>query len=214
MTPFQRGIIFINTNQAKPDDFRSYKDLLDPRWKGRIVADDPRVSGPGNASFEFFYLHPELGPDFIRALARQELFIVRDRNQQVDLVGTGRYPILLGGSDNTVEERIQAGAPIAIVEPPRLREGSDVSPANGVVALFNNAPHPNAAKVYLHWLLSREGQIAYGREMGYPSARTDVVNDHLPAWRMPLPNAIKTYTEAGQAQADAVEPFLLEVFGR
>jgi iron(III) transport system substrate-binding protein len=214
MTPFQRGTIFVNTNLARPEEFRSYRDLLDPKWKGRIAVDDPRVSGPGEATFEFLYLHPELGPDFIRALARQELFIVRDRGQQVDLVGTGRYPILLGGSDQTVEERIQQGAPIAVVEPPRLREGTDVSPANGVVALFNGAPHPNAARVYLNGLLSKEGQTAFAREMGYVSARLDVPTDHVPAWRVPVPGAIKTSTEQGMDGTEQVGPFLVEVFGR
>jgi iron(III) transport system substrate-binding protein len=214
MTPFQRGTIFVNTNLAKPEEFRSYRDLLDPKWKGRIAVDDPRVGGPGEATFEFLYLHPELGPDFIRALARQELFIVRDRGQQVDLVGTGRYPILLGGSDQTVEERVQQGAPIAVVEPPKLREGSDVSPANGVVALFNRAPHPNAAKIYINWLLSKEGQTAFARELGYVSARLDVPHDHVPAWRVPLPGAIKTYTEQGMDGTEQVGPFLQELFGR
>src|SRR5437867_2019736 len=51
MSPFQRGTLFINPKLAKPEDFKSYKDLLDPKWKAKIVLDDPRKAGPGQATF-------------------------------------------------------------------------------------------------------------------------------------------------------------------
>jgi len=55
MTPFQRGTLFVNPTLANPKEFKSYKDLLDPKWKGKIMADDPRKSGPGQAiSLSFF----------------------------------------------------------------------------------------------------------------------------------------------------------------
>src|SRR6266498_1896905 len=55
MTPFQRGTLFVNPTLANPKEFKSYKDLLDPKWKGKIIADDPRKSGPGQAiSLSFF----------------------------------------------------------------------------------------------------------------------------------------------------------------
>src|SRR6266508_3346445 len=55
MTPFQRGTLFVNSTLANPKEFKSYKDLLDPKWKGKIIADDPRKSGPGQAiSLSFF----------------------------------------------------------------------------------------------------------------------------------------------------------------
>ena len=73
MSPYQRGILFVNPILANPKEFKSYKDLLDPKWKEKIVADDPRKSGPGQATFTFFFLHPELGAKFIRALAGQGL---------------------------------------------------------------------------------------------------------------------------------------------
>ena len=54
MTPFQRGTIFYNTNLVDPKQFTSYKDLLDPKWKGKMVSDDPTKPGPGQATFTFF----------------------------------------------------------------------------------------------------------------------------------------------------------------
>ena len=99
MTPFQRGTIFYNPKLVNPKEFKSHKDLLDPKWRGKLILDDPRRAGPGQATFTFFYLHPELGPDFIRALGKQQITILKDFAQQVDAIGQGRYPVLIGTAD-------------------------------------------------------------------------------------------------------------------
>ncbi len=213
MTPSYRGIIFVNTKMVNPEEFTSYKSLLDPKWKGKIVIDDPRKPGPGNATFLFFYLHPELGMDFIRAFARQRPIILKNYRQEVDLVAQGKYPILLGGWELPVEVLMKKGLPITIIKPAQLREGSDVSPSNGAVALYNKAPHPNAAKVYVNWLLSKSGQTLFSRAMGYISARQDVSTKHSP-WRVPKPGSIKTYTLEAMAVKRELVPKLQKVFGR
>src|SRR5215468_190316 len=125
MTPFQRGTLFVNPTLANPKEFKSYKDLLDPKWKGKIIADDPRKSGPGQATFTFFFLHPALGPDFIRSLGGQSLTLLRDYAQEVNMVGQGRYPVGIGFSDSLAEERTKQGVPLAIVDPRQIKEGSD-----------------------------------------------------------------------------------------
>jgi iron(III) transport system substrate-binding protein len=213
MTPFQRGTIFYNTKLVNPKEFKSHKDLLDPKWKGKIAVDDPRRAGPGVATFTFFYLHPDLGVDFIRALGKQQLAIFRDYAQEVDAVGQGRYPVLIGAADFVAMTRAKQGIPIGIVDARQLKEGTDLSPTNGNLALFNRAPNPNAAKVYINWLLSKEGQTIFARANGYVSARLDVPTDHTEPWRVPLPGAIKTYTKAAMQVKDNLQPLLLEVFG-
>ena len=213
MTPFQRGTIFYNSNLVKGNEFTSHKDLLNPKWQGKLVVDDPRRGGPGVATFTFFYLHPELGPDFIRALGKQQMTMLRDYAQEVDAVGQGRYPVLVGGADFVAINRAKQGVPIAIVDPRELREGTDVSPANGNLALFNRAPNPNAAKIYVNWLLSKEGQTSFARANGYVSTRLDVPTDHTEPWRVPLPGAIKTYTMDAMQVRDKVQSLLKEVLG-
>lgn len=215
MTPYQRGTLFVNTQMAEPNSFKSYKDLLDAKWTGKIIIDDPRKPGPGQATFSFFYFHPELGPEFIRALASQKLNIFKDYAQQVDSLGRGKYPLAVGLSDSLVEQRAKQGVPLAIVDPRQLREGSDVSPASGGVGVFNRAPHPNAARLYMNWLLSKEGQTSFARAAGYISSRLDVPTDHAAPWRVPQPGAIKTYgLEARSDMRNKVTPFLFEVLGR
>jgi iron(III) transport system substrate-binding protein len=213
MTPFQRGTIFYNPKLVNVKELKSYKDLLDPKWRGKMIVDDPRRAGPGAATFTFFYLHPELGPDFIRALGKQQMTIFRDYAQEVDAVGQGRYPLLIGAADFVAISRAKQGVPIAIVDARQLKEGTDLSPTNGNLALFNRAPNPNAAKVYINWLLSKEGQTIFARANGYISARLDVPTDHTEPWRVPLPGAIKTYTKAAMQVKDSLQPLLQEVFG-
>ncbi len=213
MTPFQRGTIFYNSNLVNAKEFTSHKDLLNPKWKGKMVVDDPRRGGPGVATFTFFYLHPDLGPDFIRALGKQQMTILRDYAQEIDSVGQGRYPVLVGGADFIAINRAKQGAPVGIVDPRALKEGTDVSPANGNLALFNRAPNPNAAKIYINWLLSKDGQARFARANGYVSARLDVPTDHTDPWRVPLPGAIKTYTTAAMKVRKDVQSLLKEVLG-
>lgn len=161
-----------------------------------------------------FLAHPELGPDYIRAFGRQEPIILRDYRQQLDGLGQGRYLVLIGTADAQAEAMMKQGLPIAIVDPRSIREGSDVSPAAGATALFNRAPHPSAAKVYLNWLLSREGQTFYAKASGTVSSRLDVPADHTFPWRVPVPGAIKSYDVAAMDSKDRLMPLLEEVFGR
>jgi iron(III) transport system substrate-binding protein len=214
MTPFQRGTLFVNPTLANPKEFKSYKDLLDHKWKGKIIADDPRKSGPGQATFAFFFLHPELGVNFIRAIAGQGLTLLRDYAQEVNMLGQGRYSVGLGFSDSLAEQRAKQGVPVEIVDIRQLKEGSDISPASGGLSIFNRAPHPNAAKVYINWLLSKEGQTINARATGYISNRLDVPTDHAAPWRVPQPGSIKTYTREAINKKDDLLPILNEVFGR
>ena len=213
MTTFQRGTIFYNPKLVSPKEFKSHKDLLDPKWKGKLILDDPRRAGPGQSTFTFFFLHPDLGPDFIRALGKQQITIMKDFAQEVDAIGQGRYPVLIGTADFVAIARAKQGVPITIVDPRQLKEGTDVNPANGALALFNRAPHPNAAKIYINWLLGKEGQTVFARASGYVSGRLDVPNDHAEPWRVPQAGAIKTYNKAAMQVKDNLMPLLTEVFG-
>ena len=213
MTLLQRGTVYVNPNLVNPKEFSSHKDLLDPKWKGKIVADDPRKSGIGQGTFLFFYRHPELGPDFIRSLGRQGITFLKNYAQEVDMLGQGRFPVAIGLSDSIIEERTKRGVPIVILDPRQLKEGSPITPASGSLSLVNRAPHPNAAKLYINWVLSKEAQTVFSQATGYISNRVDVPTDHVPSWKIPQANSIKIYDVAAKEMTQKLVPLIHEVFG-
>jgi iron(III) transport system substrate-binding protein len=154
------GEITYNTKLVNPSEIKSYWDLLNPKWKGKIVSVDPLVSGPISAAQIFFYKHPDLGPEYIRRLhAETEMMIVRSNEQLLDWLSAGKYAFGFGARN--VDGAITQGLPLNQFLPGSLKEGSSVTAYNGTLSLFNRAPHPNAAKVAINWLLSREGQTTW-----------------------------------------------------
>ncbi|HLY64807.1 MAG TPA: extracellular solute-binding protein, partial [Chloroflexota bacterium] len=83
-------------------------------------------------------------------------------------------------------------------------EGGYLTAGFGSVVVFNKAPHPNATKVYLDWLLSNEGQTDWSKATGYPSWRTDVSRDQLPAALIPQQGV--TYEENYKEQYVKLSP--------
>jgi ABC-type Fe3+ transport system substrate-binding protein len=154
------GEITYNTKLVNPSEIKSYWDLLNPKWKGKIVSVDPLVSGPISAAQIFFYKHPDLGPEYLRRLhAETDMVIVRSNEQLLDWLSAGKYSFGIGARN--VDGAITQGLPLNQFLPGSLREGSSVTAYNGTLSLFNQAPHPNAAKVAVNWLLSREGQTTW-----------------------------------------------------
>ena len=95
-----------------------------------------------------------------------------------------------------------------------MREGSDISPGFGALSLFHRPPHPNAAKVYINWLLSKEGQSEFSRATGYVSGRVDVPSDHVAPWRVPIPGSVKTYTREAMSAKEPLITLLREALPR
>lgn len=162
--------LYYNTQSVKPADLRSYDDLLEPKWKGKIGFRDPRVPGGGLAMWAF--LVDMKGEEFIRKLAQQELFISRNARQIADALAKGKLALSIGVGFRDYVPFIDANLPVKHF--PTLKEGTYVSGGNGIVGLIKGAPHPNAAKVFFNWLLSRDGQELHGRTAQQPTRRLDV----------------------------------------
>lgn len=214
MMSYTKSVMFINSNMVKPEEFKSVNDILSPKWKGKILSGDPRVAGPGQATFSFFYAHKALGPDFLRKLGTQKILFVRNYRQAVEWLAVGKYPILLGGSDTDAEPFINQGLPIHMMSPTQLKEGGYLTAGPGGVSLLNRAPHPAAAKLYLNWLLSKEGQTEFAKGVGYPSRRLDTPRPTEP-WKFP-PKAGYWVSYDESAVLDVKEklvPLAKEIFG-
>lgn len=180
--------VLINTELIKKEQMGSYFDLLKPEWRGKIVMDDASIPGPGNAWMELMHRvfngdHVKLR-DYLKQLLKQEPVIIRDRRAEVEWVARGKYPICLGFHLEIGAAMKAAGAPIDI---PVMKEGALVHSASGTVGLSNRPPHPNAAIVFINWLLSQEGQIAFLKGYGNPSARLDVPTTGIDPAFLPVP---------------------------
>jgi ABC-type Fe3+ transport system substrate-binding protein len=214
MLSYSKSALFVNTNLVKIEEIRSLKDLLDPKWRGKILAGDPKVAGPGQATFSFFYAQKDLGPDFIRKLAAQKVHFLRDDRQAVEWLAMGKYPLLVGGSDVDAEPFLKQNLPIRIVNPSQMKEGGYLTAGPGGISLLNRAPHPNAARVYLNWLLSKEGQTIFGNAVGYPSRRLDTPRPTEP-WKYPPQKGYwVSYDEPAVFEIKSkLVPLIKEVFG-
>ena len=169
-----------NTKVINAKEFRSYWDLLQPRLKGKIVALDPTMGSAVDTHLVFIYYSPELGPPYLRRLlGEMDLAASRDTRQIVDWLATGRYSISIFTTPSRarLDEAKDQGLPIDWFGPTHLKEGVGSSTSSGNVGLVNHAPHPNAAKVAINWLLSREGQIAYQKIVNGDSRRIDIPKD-------------------------------------
>lgn len=177
------GEITYNTKLVNPSEIKSYWDLLSPKWKGKIVSVDPLVSGPISAAHIFFYKQPDLGAEFLRRFhAETDISILRSNEQLMDWLSAGKYAFGIGARD--VDTAMMQGLPLNQFLPGSLKEGSSVTAYNGTLSYFNRAPHPNAAKVAVNWLLSREGQATWldsNQKTGglYDSLREDISKEKV-----------------------------------
>ena len=109
----------------------------------------------------------------------------RDARQIVDWLGSGRYAISLFTTPSRADLNVakDQGLPVDWLGPKSLKEGTGTSTSNGNVGLINRAPHPNAAKVAINWLLTREGQILYQKaQYGSDSLRVDIPKNQVAAY--------------------------------
>ena len=176
-----------HTKSVNPSEFKSYWDLLNPRWKGKMVILDP-TGDPGGttAALKLVYYTPELGPEFLkRLLTEMDVTPSRNGRQITDWLAVGKYSISIFAHVARMGMDVgkKQGLPVDWFGPGTFKEGVPLSSANGNVALINRASHPNAARVAINWLLSREGQIAFQNVIeGTDSFRVDIPKNDVASY--------------------------------
>jgi ABC-type Fe3+ transport system substrate-binding protein len=157
-----RSDMAYNTTLVDPKEFGSYWDLLKPKWKGKITAMDPKLAGFPTGLLQFAYYHPDLGTKFMRQLfGEMEITLSRDGRQIVDWLAVGKFAIALAAPANEVYSGMKQGLPLARFEPRAFKEGVYMRATQGSLSVLTRNPHPNATKLFINWLLSRDGQTRY-----------------------------------------------------
>ena len=203
-----------NTKMAQPGEVKSFWDLLAPKWKGKLLGMDPRSSAPPTPIL-ILYHRDDVGPDFVRRLFRDmEITLFRDRAQGTNWLASGKFPICLLCRD--LDKAKQQGLPVDDIAPDQIKEGGTVGGGgSSVIVLVNRAPHPNAAKVFINWYLSRQGQTVWQHVMNKKeveasdSMRVDIAKDDV------LPEARrlegKKYSVVGFLDPEPVQKLLQEI---
>ncbi|HSE91625.1 MAG TPA: extracellular solute-binding protein [Candidatus Binatia bacterium] len=169
-TAYMTETVWYNSTLVRPEEIVSWDSLLDPKWKGKIAILDPRTPGSGESTWAF--LLKIKGEPFLNKLAAQDMMVGRNLRQLGEAVARGKAAISIGVSYYTYLPFIKAGLPVRSLS--NIKEGYYAATGSGNLAIIKNAPHPNASKVFVNWLLSKEGQAAFTKAMGQPTRRFDV----------------------------------------
>ncbi len=175
--------ISYNTTLINPAEFKSYWDLLGSKWKGKITAIDPNESAGG---WRALYYKPGLGPEFLKRLfGEMDATMIRDDRQATDWLAIGKFST--GFFLRGIPEAKDQGLPVDEFRDSNFKEppSMDTGP-NGTIALLKQTPHPNAAKVFINWFLSREGQITYQEIMNTPLDQVESMRDDIPKDSIPM----------------------------
>ena len=169
--------IAYNASLVKPAEApQSWADLLQPRWKGKLVKAHPAYSGSEmTADYE---LMKAFGWGYLQKLGTQSIMQVQSSTEPPKVISRGEQPVMVGGNEYVVFQLQAQGSPLGIIYP---REGTpfETSPA----AVLKNAPHPNAARLFYQYLFSKDTQQMLVETGGLRSVRAGL---HEPANRTPI----------------------------
>jgi ABC-type Fe3+ transport system substrate-binding protein len=177
------SLLYINTEHVKPEELRNIKDLINPKWRGKISAEDPTTTGAGANMAARLLI--QVGEEFVKNLyIEQKTVRTRERRQMTDWLARGTQPICLNCREDDVRPLVKEGFKVL-----EIFELNGVAPTiNGspwMLSIANKGPHPKAAQVFSNWILSKEGLETYGKGYGSATLRTDVDESYLNPGNLP-----------------------------
>lgn len=167
---YQTVSLWCNPNEYNPVQFKSFDDLLNPKLQNKIGMSDPRTPGSGNSMWS--HMLSVKGQDYLKKLVTQKPLVTRNLRLLGENLSRGKIAVTVGIGYSELLPFIKAGLPIAPL--PYPKEGLYTTGGYGHLMVIKNAPHPNAATVFINWLLGRDGQEIFGRAMGVGSRRLDI----------------------------------------
>jgi iron(III) transport system substrate-binding protein len=169
--------ILANTRLVQPqDEPKSWKDLLDEKWRGKILADDMRALGGGAAFFSVMF--EKFGRWYLEQLSGQKLSISRDHGNSSRRIGRGEFPLYLPYALSYYSQL--KGLPVKFVVP---EEGRPYLRFD--MAVLKGAAHPNAARLFINYVLDQRSQLLAADAGNMPVVR-DVIEKSSPETQAPL----------------------------
>jgi iron(III) transport system substrate-binding protein len=165
--------VYVNTDLVKEGEVTKFSDLLDPKWRGKILVGDPRTKGSGFLSFTA--IRAKEGDAAMQSLLKdQEAVASTDARQLTEFMVRGRYAIGIGAVDVPIlKDFMNQGMGQNLKNVPMV-ETDYVNAGNKTMWQLKNAPHPNAAKVLMNWSLGKESGLAHSQNIEENSRRSDV----------------------------------------
>ncbi len=188
-----------NTDLVKEGEITSYEDLLKPQYKGKITMNDPTVTGAGNAVISHLG-HSLWGEEktktfLTRLIKEQNVEIQRDNRIHMESVARGKFAIAIAPLPDLVAEFTELKAP---VKSALIKEDTRLTAAAGAMGVPTQFAHPNAAAVFVNWLLTKDGQTVFSQSWGNPATRADVTVEGINPLFVPQPG-VKYFTETVDA---------------
>ena len=185
-----------NTNRVRREEIpKRYEDLLQPRWKGRMVLDQNEDRWFANM---LYLMGEKKGGEFMQALAKQEVAIRGGRSLVTQLLGAGEYDLQIVAYWYRPYLMKKQGAPVDWIglEPAIV--------ALHPISMVEKAPHPNAAKLFIDFALSDDGQKVFvqrGRESAKPGLKPEgyPANLRVAPSRVQLAEKLAEYTRQYEA---------------
>jgi len=162
------AIVYNTKAVSAADAPKTWKDLLDPKWRGKMVTAHPGYSGV-IATHVLALLQTQGGWDYFKALAENKLMIVQSANDPATTVASGERVVAVNGGEYSAYQLKKKGNPVEIVYP---KEGVPLVVSPTAIASF--APHPNAAKLFTDFTFTRECQQVMADSEGLYTGHPDV----------------------------------------
>lgn len=159
-----------NTEIVRPEEIRSYKDLLKPKFKEKIILSNPTIAGSGAKWFQI-QSNYIMNLDYMKELAKQNPLIMDDLRLMADWIARGKYYVGIAPKPVEITEFQRAGAPVDFYTPV---EGTYLTSGGGNIVIIKKRPNPNATRIFLNWLLTQEGQSIFTQVSERQSRRLDI----------------------------------------
>ena len=201
------GLVAINTDQLNESDIKSVQDLADPKWRGKVLWGDVRWGG---TFWPMTAVRLSSGDEMVkRLIVDQQPVFQRDTRQMVETTIRGGIAI-----SNALRDVMRefwdkgVGTNFKYIQVPGYSYVSGQA-----FFLFNQPAHPSAAKVFVNWLLTKDGQTAYSKALNENSRRTDVTPVNPDTVPVPGRKYVAMHAESVLAEVDKTQELLQRLVG-